>query len=231
MLALSRFILLLSITAVGMALHAKGVSDAPRVRVVNMMPGIGYLKDVMILSNDGKTLRHIKYGKGKGFLKKTAGPIEFNLISEYPGGGQLLNENAFPTTLAAGHDYLLVLNRLNDGTSVPAALNLDFDRAVQDPGDGYARVILINTMVGHDLVLSYDPGSVMDSEFEQGDVQDALLHTGTYTFIAKDQLSLKTLSQVTLKMKSDTTNYVIFGGTTEPNDIFPPLVNVYKTKY
>jgi hypothetical protein len=228
----------LRITAVAMCIamvsvaQCKGVApDAARVRVVNMMPGIGYLKDVMLVSNDGKMLRHVKYGKGKGFIKKATGPIEFTLISEYPGGGQLLNENAFPTSLAGGHDYLLVLNRLNDGTSEPAALNLDFDRAVQAPGDGYARVILINTMVGHDLVLSYDPGSVMDSEFEQSDVEDALLHTGTYTFTVKDQLSLETFSYVTLKMKSDTSYYVIFGGTTDPNDIFPPLVNVYKTKY
>src|SRR6478735_6444090 len=112
----------LKMTAVAMCVamvsvtQCKGVApDAARVRVVNMMPGIGYLKVVMLVSNDGKTLRHVKYGKGKGFLKKVAGPIQFDLISEYPGGGQLLNENAFPTSLAGGHDYLLVLNRFNDG--------------------------------------------------------------------------------------------------------------------
>ena len=216
----------LVIAGVGVAGGVK--PEQARLRVVNMMPSNATFAKVTLQSSDGKNIRGLKYTKGKGFLKKEPGSIAITEFSD-EAGQVLLGPGAFPSTLAVGHDYTCVLNLV---TGDAANLVIDVDRAVKAPGDGYARVYLINAMTGHDLILQDANGSI-DFDFEHGDVSDVLLHAPTTTeFHVFDQVTQGQQGPtVVFEAKENTTYYVIFGGTTETGDLFQPTLNVYKSKY
>jgi hypothetical protein len=214
------------------ALATCGVNpEDVRVRVVNMMPSVGFFAKVSVQSSDGKNIRGLKYGKGKGFLKKAPGAITFTATSDL-NGGQILGPGAFPSSLVSGHDYTMVLNRMNDGTSSAANLILDWNRADVAPGDGYARVFLINAMVGHTASI-YLGGNLKDASFPPGDTASDLLHApGPVEYKLVDNTNQQQIGDtITINAKENTTYFVIFGGTTEPNDVFDPIVNLYKAKY
>lgn len=209
---------------------AAGVSpDVARVRAVNMMWTNGFYSPATLLGSDGTKISHLRTGKGKGFLKKTPGPITYTLTSDFVGE-QILGTNAFPTNLSSGIDYLFVYSRTNTGNNDPECIQYNVVRSSFGPPEGKAGLVIINTMKGNDLTLRVN-GSVTDGNFAHGEVYHNNLDAGVITIQAEENPTEAVQVDLSLKAEEGMIYYVIIGGTTDTADDFPPITNIYKTKY